>query len=287
MSRSPRTVVVTGASTGIGRATALRLAGAGHTVLAGVRRDADADGLRAEHRRIEPVLMDVTDADGVARLGERATAAGASALVNNAGVLVAGPLEAIDVDALRGQFEVNLFAQVAVTQAVLPALRASGRGRLVNVSSIGAIAAPPYVGAYTASKAALLNLTVVWRRELAPWGIGVTAIVPGSIATEIWRKGDEDADAVLDALSPEHRRRYGTQLQALRTVSGRTARLAVPADRVAKAIASAIEATRPRPVVMVGPDAHLMRAATALLPARVIDAGVALAMGLRGFRGPA
>ena len=189
---SSGTVVITGASTGIGRATALRLARAGFDVLAGVRREEDGAALRGEDGRIEPVLVDVTDAGQVAGLAARVGGAPLAGLVNNAGIAVAGPLEGIPLDDVRRQYEVNVFGLLAVTQALLQSIRA-GHGRIVNIGSIGGRINTPFVGPYSSSKAAVRSLSAALRRELRPWDIRVALVEPGALDTPIWRKGEEGA----------------------------------------------------------------------------------------------
>jgi NAD(P)-dependent dehydrogenase (short-subunit alcohol dehydrogenase family) len=281
MSAAKGTVVVTGAGSGIGRATALRLARDGHRVLAGVRRQSDGAelGTAAPPGTLEPVLLDVTDGAHVAALRERLAGLPLTGLVNNAGIAVSGPLEAVELDELRRQFEVNLIGQVAVTQAALPALRA-GVGRIVNVGSIGGRVGTPFLGPYSSSKGALRTLTAALRRELAPWGIHVALIEPGAIDTEIWRKGLEGADAQLAALPARARELYGTQMQALRETTVKVANGAIPAERVAQDIEHALTAARPRVLYTVGTEARVQGALNALLPARVFDRLIARAMGL-------
>src|SRR6476620_5894402 len=205
-------VVITGASTGIGRATAQHLASRGYDVLAGVRREVDADALRGD--RIEPVLVDVTEAGQVAALGATVGERPLRGLVNNAGVSIAGPAEFLALDEIRRQFEVNLFAHVAVTQQLLEALR-RGRGRIVNMGSVGARTPLPFTAPYAASKAALWAFGDALRGELRPWGIHVATIEPGAIATEIWDKGKRySGDASAD-LPPRGRQLYGAILGRL------------------------------------------------------------------------
>ena len=172
---SSGTVVITGASTGIGRATAVRLAGAGFTVLAGVRREQDGADLRAQDGRIEPVLVDVIDAGQIASLAARVGGAALAGLVNNAGIAVAGPLEGVPIDLVRRQYEVNVFGLLAVTQALLDPIR-SGQGRIVNIGSIGGRINTPFVGPYSSSKAAVRSLSAALRRELRPWDIRVSLV---------------------------------------------------------------------------------------------------------------
>jgi NAD(P)-dependent dehydrogenase (short-subunit alcohol dehydrogenase family) len=276
-------VVVTGASTGIGRATALHLDGRGFEVFAGVRRQEDADALRAAgSERLRTLTLDVTDAASVAAAAEEVAGAlngsGLAGLVNNAGVVVGGPLEFLSLDELRRQLDVNLVGQVAVTQQLLGQLRA-GRGRIVNVSSIGGRVAPPFIGAYTASKAALANLSDAWRRELRPWGIWVTAVEPGAIATEIWGKGEQQASERMGIATPEERELYGEAIPRVLEASAKTSKMAIPPERVAKRIERALTARRPRDRYLVGPDARV-QAALGLLPARAADGILARFMGL-------
>lgn len=270
-------VVVTGASTGIGRATALHLGRIGFTVLAGVRREEDGAALREEARgvsAIETVIVDITDPADVAALGVRFAGRGLAGLVNNAGVSVVGPLEFLPVDDLRRQFEVNLFAHLAVTQALLEPLRAS-RGRIVNMSSIGGRFAAPYLGPYNSSKFALEGLSDSLRRELRSFGIRVSLVEPGSIDTEIWRKGEAEADAAIAALSPRGRELYGRQLAGVRRTAQRTARHAIPAQKVADAVEHALTASRPRARYVVGTDARVQLALQALLPTHLLDRVIA------------
>jgi NAD(P)-dependent dehydrogenase (short-subunit alcohol dehydrogenase family) len=255
-----RTVLVTGASTGIGAATAKRLAAHGWRVLAGVRNEGDAP------TGIEEVLLDVTDAaaiDAAARSVERL-----EGLVNNAGIVVACPLEHLPLDELRRQLEVNVIGQLAVTQALLPALRA-GRGRIVLVGSIAGRSALPFLGAYAMSKHALEAMADSLRVELAPDGIHVSIVEPGTIATPIWSKPYPIPDAANE--------RYGVRIDAFRRVAGARSAKAAPADTVAAAVEHALTAERPRTRYLVGRDAKL-RAALEHLPDRARDRVVTRAL---------
>src|SRR5512140_3799828 len=185
-SGSQPAVLVTGASTGIGRACVDRLVAGGWRVYASVRTRADADALAGAHAaRVTPLIFDVTDLPAVRAAGERIAAergeAGLQALVNNAGIAVAGPLEFLPPDELRHQLDVNVIGQVAVTQAVLPSLR-KAHGRIVMIGSIAGRSALPFTGAYSASKYALEAITDAWRVELHPWSIDLVMIEPGAIA---------------------------------------------------------------------------------------------------------
>jgi NAD(P)-dependent dehydrogenase (short-subunit alcohol dehydrogenase family) len=162
------TVLLTGAARGIGRATALRLAAQGWSVYAGVRSEAEALKREALTGELVPVLLDVTDSDQLAAL-DAGLPERLDAVVNNAGIVVDGPIEALTLEDLRRQVEVNVVGQAAVTQAVLPRIRAS-RGRIVFVSSLSGRVATPFMGAYSASKLALEWLADSLRIELRPWG---------------------------------------------------------------------------------------------------------------------
>ncbi|MDP3209060.1 MAG: SDR family NAD(P)-dependent oxidoreductase, partial [Rhodoglobus sp.] len=181
-------VLVTGASTGIGRATALLLHERGFTVYAGVRRPEDGASLRAAASdRLVPLIIDVTDPEAIAAAAGEITRAGVAlvGLVNNAGIAAAAPLEFVPLADFRHQLEVNVVGQLAVTQAMLPLLR-EDRGRIVNITSVAGLFAGPMLGPYHASKWALEAMTDTMRMELAPWGIRVSAVEPGQIATPIW-----------------------------------------------------------------------------------------------------
>src|SRR3954462_12272580 len=182
-------VLIRGASTGIGRATALELARRGATVLAGVRDPADGEALGPA---VTPLPLDATDAAPVAAAGEEAARRGLDALVNNAGIAVTGPLEYLPLDELRRQLEVNTVVQLAGTQACLPALRAS-RGRIVNVSSVAGRVVLPLYGPYAASKFALEALSDALRQELEG-AVSVSVVEPGAIATPIWERSLAVAD---------------------------------------------------------------------------------------------
>lgn len=270
-----KSVLITGASTGIGRASALRLDADGWRVFAGVRREEDAASLRAgASERLVPLMLDVTDdaqiAGAARQIGERVGEAGLDGLVNNAGIAVPGPLEALPIDDFRRQVEVNLTAHVAVTQVLLPQIRAA-RGRIVFITSIGGLMAFPMFGAYHAAKFGLEAVSDVFRRELRPWGISVSVIEPGSIATEIWDRGQSEADALLARVTDEHAELYGDSMEASRGVARQTAARGIAPEKVAKAISHALSARRPRTRYLVGADARAQAVFNRLLPDRVVD----------------
>ncbi len=273
------TFLVTGASTGIGRATALRLDRAGHRVLATVRREEDGSALaEAASERLEPVILDVTDRESTAAAAERLDGGDSrlDGLVNNAGTAIAGPLELLPIDDFREQLEINLVGQVAVTQAMLPALRRA-RGRIVFVSSIGGRVAFPFNAPYHASKWAIEAVGESLRNELRPWGIEVSLVEPGAVATPIWAKGQARADEFLDSSGPgeEAARLYGARLAAFRAQVRATAERGIDPDEVAAAIEHALTAERPRTRYLVGRDAKIQARVRRLIPDRLYDRIVA------------
>ncbi len=273
------TVVITGASTGIGRACALRLAALGFDVFAGVRRPEDGEALSAAGAgRVTPLSLDVTSAEGIAAAAAQVRAAvgasGVAGLVNNAGITVTAPLEFVPLDEFRRQLEVNLVGQLAVTQAFLEPLRAA-RGRIVNMGSIGGRAAVPFVGPYSASKFALEGLTDALRQELRPWGIEVAIVEPGSIATPIWEKGAASADALFERLPPRAHELYAASIARTRAAALRMAAHGLPPERVAAAVAHALTATRPKTRYLIGRDAHVQVALGRVFPDRTVDRIVA------------
>jgi NAD(P)-dependent dehydrogenase (short-subunit alcohol dehydrogenase family) len=265
-----RRVLVTGASTGIGEATALRLARGGWRVLAGVRTSADAERLRAAAgERLEPVTIDITDPATIEAAADGLGDEPLHGLVNNAGTTLAMPLEFLPLDELRRQLELNLVGQIAVTQALLPNLR-SARGRIVNVGSIAGRSSLPFLGAYAASKHALEAVTDALRVELRPFGIKVAVIEPGTIATEIWRKGGERFQELAAELPAELGDRYGERMAAFREAATAAGRRAEPADEVATVIERALTTERPKARYVVGRDAR-RRALIERLPTRLRD----------------
>lgn len=231
-----RVVLVTGTSSGIGRACAEHLRDRGWQVLAGVRRVEDAPA------GCEPVVLDLTDVRWEPRPLDAA--------VLNAGVALSGPLEFVSLDELREQFEVNVIGQVALLQALLPELRES-RGRFVLMGSVSGRLALPFLGPYAASKFALEAVADALRGEVAPFGVRVSLVQPGSIATPMWRKGGERAAQ----LSPEATELYGPAISALRAWAARRGAVTPPAE-VARTVEHALTATRPRTRYVVGQGAR-------------------------------
>jgi NAD(P)-dependent dehydrogenase (short-subunit alcohol dehydrogenase family) len=276
-----RAVLVTGASTGIGRATALRLDAAGWRVFAGVRREEDAESLRREGSdRLAPLSLDVTDPEQIAAAAARVeaeSAGGLAGLVNNAGVAVPSPLETIPIEDFRRQVEVNLTAQVAVTQALLPALRRA-RGRIIFISSIGGRIAFPMTGAYHAAKFGIEAVGDVFRQELRPWGLRVSIVEPGSIDTPIWDRGERTADEI-GGRSPQREALYGRAIERYREVVRQTAERGISPEKVARTVEHALDSPRPRTRYLVGIDAKLQARLRPLIPTPLFDRIVARTMG--------
>jgi NAD(P)-dependent dehydrogenase (short-subunit alcohol dehydrogenase family) len=256
-----KTVLITGASSGIGAACAARLARKDWRVLAGVRREGDAPA------GTEEVLLDVTNEDHIRAAAERAGEL--QGLVNNAGIAAAGPLEFLPVEVFRHQLEVNVTGQVAVTQALLPALR-RGRGRIVFMGSIAGKSALPFLGAYGASKHALEAVADSLRVELSPWGIEVTIVEPGTIKTPIWTRSSERADELLETIDDRFDELYGPTIARFRRVALARGAAGAPPEKVAQIVEEALTASRPPTRRLVGRDARI-RAGFELLPDRLRD----------------
>jgi NAD(P)-dependent dehydrogenase (short-subunit alcohol dehydrogenase family) len=268
-------VLLTGASRGIGRATALRLARAGWTVYATVRSAADGETLVAEAAgaAVHPLQLEMTSDEQIAALGE-ALPERLDAIVNNAGIVVSGPLETLSAADLREQFDVNVVGAVALTNLVLPRLRAS-RGRIVFVSSLSGVISTPMTGAYNASKFALEAIADAWRLELRPWGIKVVLVEPAMTDTDLWRKAPETLEAEAAEMSAEHRELYAEHLDGMRKTVPRMQKMAKPVDTVAAAIEKALTAARPRARYPVGTDVRVQAALSGVTPDRVKDAAFA------------
>jgi NAD(P)-dependent dehydrogenase (short-subunit alcohol dehydrogenase family) len=271
------TVLVTGASTGIGEATVLHLKALGFHAVGAVRKDEDAE--RLEARGVRTVRIDVTDPDQIAAARDEIGEVALAGLVNNAGIAVAAPLEFLPVDRLRQQLEINLIGQMAVTQAFLPALRRGG-GRIVMVSSIGGRVALPLVSAYNASKFGLEGMSDSLRRELRSHGVDVILVEPGGVKTPIWTKAEKLADDMLEDLPPEAERLYGKLIEAVRAGTQRIAReTGSEPIAVAEVIGEALTAGRPRTRYLVGRDAKMRAAMSRVLPDRVMDRMIGRALG--------
>ncbi|NUP09758.1 MAG: SDR family NAD(P)-dependent oxidoreductase [Polyangiaceae bacterium] len=269
-----RAVLVTGASSGIGHAIATRLAGSGFHVFAGVRNARDGAALREVHAALEPVIVDVTKPEQIAaaaeHLGRAVGEQGLFGLVNNAGIGVSGPLELLPLDELRWQFEVNVFGQIAVTQALLPLLRRA-KGRIVNIGSVGDRITIPFAGALTASKHAFASLNDAMRMELHAWGIHVALVEPGAIVTKAVDKLELDAEKTIAGFTEEGRSLYGETYRAAVKRAAEHERQGSPPDVVAQAVERALAARKPRTRYLVGHSARPLALMAKTLPDTLLD----------------
>jgi NAD(P)-dependent dehydrogenase (short-subunit alcohol dehydrogenase family) len=270
-----KSAVITGASSGIGRATALLLAARGFRVFAAVRKASDGSALEAEGGgAVVSIQLDVTDRALIARAAElvreQLGGGGLDALVNNAGTAQPAPLEYVSEEALRRQFEVNVFGQIAVTQAFLPLIRGA-RGRIVNIGSVGSHIALPFGGALCASKAAFSSLSDSLRLELRPSGIHVSLVEPGAIRTPAVDKTLGDPEALIRSLPAEGAARYGAALREFMRRGYARESKGSPPQVVAEAVYHALTSRRPRLRYVVGADARRLAALPRVLPQRLLD----------------
>jgi NAD(P)-dependent dehydrogenase (short-subunit alcohol dehydrogenase family) len=291
-------VLITGTSTGIGRACALQLARQGFSVWAGIRNSAEAASIEQAAKetavQIRTIEVDVTDIASI-RSAEKSIRShtgddGLYALVNNAGICIVGPVEFISLEAWRQQLDVNFFGVIAVTQVMLPLLRAGNSkyapcgSRIVNMGSITGEISTPLFGAYSASKFALRAMNDALRLELRPEGIHVSLIVPGTIQSEIWRKEKECVDAIV-AGSPA-REQYGTLIDNVSSYVFSCAEQAIPAQRVADAVQQCLTSAKPRIQYRVGWEAQVGSHAKKFTPDRLFDFLLARKLGIPRNHGP-
>lgn len=273
-----RAVLITGTSTGIGKACALYLDGMGFNVFAGVRGEADGDALRKNaSNRLTPVIIDITDSKSIDSafkfISGKVGNAGLAGLVNNAGINAGGILEFLAIAEIRNLFEVNLIGHIAVTQAFLSLIR-KGRGRIINMGSIAGIMAQPYLAPYSASKAALKAITDSLRLELKPWGIPVSIIEPGIVYTPMWDKAETEASDKVKDFPREAFDLYGDTIEGVVKILKNKKRIkmvAVPLDKVAGTVARVLTAKKPKAHYVVGWDARLAAFMVWALPHRVLD----------------
>ncbi|MBT4161063.1 MAG: SDR family oxidoreductase [Gammaproteobacteria bacterium] len=268
--------MITGCSSGVGKATALLFSAKGYHVFAGVRREEDGQVLIAldSDQNIEPVLLDVTNREQlnevVNKLEAQLEGHGLDALVNNAGIAKFVPLEFTSEADIRNIFEVNTMGPVLLTQALLPLLR-KATGRIVFVGSIGGKIAFSFNGPYSISKFALTGYSDALRRELAPFGLKVSLLEPGSIDTSMPEKVREETDAAINELSPEARSYYESDLRSYAETLPVSKQYAATPEQAAKVIAHAVESPRPRAKYLVTPDARSIAFFNWLLPDRLFD----------------
>ncbi|MFJ2891173.1 SDR family NAD(P)-dependent oxidoreductase [Streptomyces sp. NPDC087305] len=273
--KSPQTqeiIVVTGASTGMGAATAREMARRGFHVLAGVRRDSDGKALLADG--VEPVILDITNHEHIAALVARIDGGphhrAVRALINNAGLPCAGPVEVVPLDEWRRVFEVNVFGTVALTQALLPALVRS-RGRVVNISSMNGKVSMAGYGVYASSKHAVEGLSDALRNELAPYGVQVVIVEPGGVKTEMARVGLSGLSDLTSRMTPEQNERYGALTQAIPSHVAAFTKGGATSDTAARKIAKAVTDRKPRTRYTIGAMTVFLIRASSLLPDRVFD----------------
>ena len=277
-----KTVFITGASKGIGKTCALYLAERGFKVFAGFRKMLDGENLKAEGKgNIIPIRIDVTKSVMISEaftvIENILDGEGLDALVNNAGVAVAGPMEFLPVDKIREQMEINFFGQIAVTQAAMPLIRKAG-GRIINMSSISGRFTSPFLAPYSASKFALEVFSDALRRELIPWGIKVVIVEPGSIATPIWDSSLERIDKTLAELPPEAHELYAEQFAMMRSQIEKTEKKGDPPEIVARSVYKALTARNPKTRYPVGLHIKLASLFLRILPDRLIDWFVGIRM---------
>ncbi|MGM1017091.1 MAG: SDR family NAD(P)-dependent oxidoreductase [Actinomycetota bacterium] len=265
-------IVISGASSGIGAATARNLAARGYHVLAGVRRDEDADAIRSD--LIEPITLDITVPGHVtalaARIADDPDERPLRAVINNAGIEINAPIEVLPLDIWREQFEVNLFGHIAITQALLPALRRS-RGRVVNISSVGAEAALPIYGAYAGSKAALESASDALRREVSSQGIQVVIVQSGGVQTPMAEKSGPSSLRLAENMSPEQSDLYSELISSTVRFQSSFLTRAITAEKAAAKIARITTTRRPRTRYSLGPDAAFALPFNRVLPDRLMD----------------
>jgi NADP-dependent 3-hydroxy acid dehydrogenase YdfG len=273
------TVLVTGASSGIGRAAAIELARRGHSVFAAARREAALTELAVTYQGIVAAPLDVTDDDSIAKAWNRIDSvtggAGVDVLVNAAGFARTGPIEMLSSQEVKRQFDTNVFGLLAVTRAVLPAMRARGAGRVINISSIVGLTSFPAMGAYCGTKYAVEALSDALRMEVAPFGIKVVLIEPGFVATDIFGAPTrETGEAAPSAASPlvETDGAYRPLIGAAETFLEKQMKRAMPAAALAHVIAAAAEARRPHTRYVAPASAKGLVAVFTRLPDRLADA---------------
>lgn len=268
-------VLITGASTGIGLAAAVELASKGHEVFAGVRSESAAASVREVDSRIHPVIIDVVKSETIqsafATIEKLRTRNLPFSLVNNAGIAVSGPIEALALSELKKQFDVNVFGLVETTQVFLPTIR-STRGRIVNISSVNGFLVPPFLGAYSASKFAVEAISDALRRELLPEDIKVITIQPGPISTPIWQKGLGNKEQIRSTMNPERIERYQNAVDIFEAEVELTAKGSIPASVVAEKILKALTDKNPKIREVVAARSKMIEFAIGRrLPASFLD----------------
>ncbi len=279
-----KSIVITGASSGIGRATAVRLARRGWRVFAGVRRDSDAQALKAEaHDGLETVLLDVTARESIARaageVADRLAGDGLDALFNNAGVGSVSPVEYASLDKLREIFEVNLFGQIATIQAFLSLIR-SAKGRIVNNGSVGDHITPPFGGPLAGSKAALASMSAALRLELRPQGIEVIVVEPGAINTPAVEKTLAEVERTIAGLPSDGVALYAEAMRRMARTFAGIEHAGSPPEAVAEVVERALTDRHPQTRYPAGKDSRKLALLARLLPEKLLDIEILRTFGL-------
>ena len=274
--REPKTVVITGASSGIGQSCVLRMSRAGWRVFATVRKAADRDRLQAAGvENVYPVMLDVEDGATIiaaaAQIESQLSGRGLDGLVNVAGIGIVRPIEYAPLREVRQIFEVNVFGQLAIIQAFSRLLRKQ-RGRLVNITSIGVNIAIPFGGLLNASKSAFGMLTDTMRLELHPFGVRVCTVEPGAIATPAVDKTLGDIERVIENLPADAQAQYGPMLRSFGRRAYAMEKSGSSPDVVARAVHHALTSSRPRIRYRVGKHAKLLATLPRMLPESILDA---------------
>ena len=264
-------IVITGSSTGIGKACALHLDKLGYKIYAGVRKQTDGDSLREEASdTLTPIILDVTDTKSIAStvsIIEKETGGNIFGLINNAGIGRSGVLEAIPVDEIRNVMDVNVIGLMAMTKAMIPMLR-KNKGRIINIGSTASFLASPGASAYAASKFAVRAITDSLRLELKPFGMSVILVAPGAVESEIWEKGAAYKNEMRKSIKPEIAKLYSTLIKFGEKLVKEIKK--IPAEEVAKSVADALASVKPKPYYIVGKDAKA-GVKVARLPKSLLD----------------
>ncbi|MBP2453739.1 SDR family NAD(P)-dependent oxidoreductase [Mycolicibacterium lutetiense] len=272
-------VLVTGAARGIGKAMVEHLAASGWDVIAGVRSESDGAAVTGLNpQRISSVILDVTNADHLAAL-PAALPQRLDAVVNNAGIVVAGPIETLSPEDWRKQLDVNVIGQFAVTRAVLPKLRAS-RGRAIFISSVNGQLSSPLLGAYAASKFALEAAADALRIEVRPWGVRVAVVEPAQTDTDMWRTADDMVVELETSMSAEYRALYDKHIAGMKKFIPMSKKMAVPTSNVVAVVEEALTARRPRARYLVGLGSKLQVSIMRSIPAALRDRVIARVAGV-------
>lgn len=279
----PKSILISGASTGIGNALSLALDRQGYQIFAGVRNPEDAEALRSQASpQLTPVMLDVTISDMISAACQAMsdkTGGELFCLINNAGISLSGAMEFMPIEDFRQQLEVNLVGQLALTQACLPMLRKI-RGRVIFVSSVAGRMATPFNGPYSVSKAGLVAVADVLRMELAPWHIPISVMTVGSVRTPIWEKGAHKAGEILRRMPPQARELYGSYQKRAGNFYRQAGQNGMPVEKVVSITQRMLESNHPKEYVMVGWGAVLIELVDKLLPVRLRDWLVRSRMGL-------